>query len=51
MVENYHWHLDVNFREDGNHMLEKQAAYNLNIIRKQALNILKPAEVGSKAFS
>ena len=33
MVESYHWHLDVTFREDGNHTLEKQVAYNLNIIR------------------
>lgn len=50
-VESYHWHLDVTFREDGNHTLEKQAAYNLNIIRKLSLNILKVIEVGSKALS
>lgn len=50
-VESYHWHLDVTFREDGNHTLEKQAAYNLNIMRKLALNILKVIEVGSKALS
>lgn len=51
MVESYHWHLDVTFREDGNHTLEKQAAYNLNIMRKLALNVLKLVEVGSKALS
>ncbi|MDE7298120.1 MAG: ISAs1 family transposase [Lachnospiraceae bacterium] len=51
MVESYHWHLDVTFREDGNHTLEKQAAYNLNIIRKLALNILKLVEVGSRPLS
>ncbi len=34
MVESYRWHLDVTFREDGNHTLEKQASYNLNIMRK-----------------
>lgn len=51
MVERYHWHLDVTFREDGSHTLEKQAAYNLNIIRKLALNILKLIEVGSKMIS
>lgn len=51
LVESYHWHLDVTFREDGNHTLEKQAAYNLNIIRKLSLNILKVIEVGSKALS
>lgn len=51
MVESYHWHLDVTFREDGNHTLEKQAAYNLNIIRKMSLNILKLIEVGSKPLS
>lgn len=51
MVESYHWHLDVTFREDGNHTLEKQAAYNLNIIRKLAINILKLAEVGKRPLS
>lgn len=51
MVESYHWHLDVTFREDGNHTIEKQASYNLNIMRKLSLNILKLIEVGSKALS
>lgn len=51
MVESYHWHLDVTFREDGNHTIEKQAAYNLNIMRKLSLNILKIIEVGSKGLS
>lgn len=51
MVESYHWHLDVTFREDGNHTLEKQAAYNLNIIRKLALNILKLVEIGNRKLS
>lgn len=51
MVESYHWHLDVTFHEDGNHTLEKQAAYNLNIMRKLSLNILKLIEVGSKTLS
>ena len=51
MIESYHWHLDVTFREDGNHTLEKQAAYNLNIIRKLALNMLKIAEVGRRPLS
>ena len=51
MVESCHWHLDVTFREDGNHTIEKQAAYNLNIMRKLSLNILKLTEVGSKSLS
>lgn len=51
MVESYHWHLDVTFREDGNHTLEKQASYNLNIMRKLALNILKVIETGKKGLS
>ena len=51
MVESYHWHLDVTFREDGNHTLEKQASYNLSIMRKLSLNILKLIEVGSKPLS
>ena len=51
MVESYHWHWDVTFREDGNHTLEKHASYNLNIMRKLSLNILKLIEVGSKPLS
>jgi len=51
MVESYHWHLDVTFREDDNRTLEKQAAYNLNIIRKLALNTLKLFEMGGKPLS
>ena len=51
MVESYHWHLDVTFREDGNRTLEKQAAYNLNIIRKLAVNILKLVELGNRKLS
>jgi len=51
MVESYHWHLDVTFREDANHTLEKQAAFNLNIIRKLAINVLKLFEVSGKPLS
>jgi predicted transposase YbfD/YdcC len=51
MVESYHWHLDVTFREDENHTLEKQAAFNLNIMRKLALHVLKICEVGTKPRS
>jgi hypothetical protein len=46
MVESYHWHLDVTFREDGNHTLEKAAAYNLNILKKMAINTLRLVDVG-----
>lgn len=41
MVESYHWHLDVTFKEDANRTVDKEAAYNLNIIRKITLHILK----------
>jgi predicted transposase YbfD/YdcC len=51
MVESYHWHLDVTFREDANHTLEKQAAYNQNILRKLALNVLKIYQAGKKRMS
>jgi len=51
MVESYHWHLDVTFREDANQTFEKQAAFNLNIVRKLALHVLKLFEVGSKPLS
>jgi len=45
MVESYHWHLDVTFREDANRTAEKDAAYNLNIMKKTALNTLKVVDV------
>lgn len=51
MVESCHWHLDVTFREDDNRTLEKQAAFNLNIMRKLALNVLKIYETGKKSLS
>ena len=51
MVERYHWHLDVTFREDANKTIEKQAAFNLNIIRKLAINVLKIFAVGEKHLS
>ena len=51
MVESYHWHLDVTFREDADHTLNKHVAYNLNIMRKLALNLLKLLDVGRKNVS
>lgn len=40
-VESMHWHLDVTFREDANHTIDKASAQNLNIIRKFCLSVLK----------
>ena len=51
MFESYHWHLDVTFRENANHTLDKDAAYNLNIISKIAINTLKLLDVGIKNIS
>ena len=51
MVESHHWHLDVTFREDDNRTLDKQAAYNLNILRKLALSVLKIIHIGKKPLS
>jgi predicted transposase YbfD/YdcC len=51
MVESYHWHLDVTFREDANHTLDKAAAYNLNIIKKMAINTLRLVDVGMAKIS
>jgi predicted transposase YbfD/YdcC len=51
MVESCHWHLDVTFREDANQTIEKQTAFNLNILRKLALNVLKIYEAGAKPMS
>jgi predicted transposase YbfD/YdcC len=51
VVESVHWHLDVTFREDMDHTLDEFAAYNLNILRKLALNFLKLVDVGKKYVS
>ena len=51
MVESYHWHLDVTFREDANHTLDKAAAYNLNIMKKMAINTLRLVDVGIAKIS
>ena len=48
-VESMHWHLDVTFREDANHTIDKISAQNLNIIRKCSLSILKAVDfMGTK---
>jgi predicted transposase YbfD/YdcC len=51
MVESYHWHLDVTFREDADHTLNRHVAYNMNIMRKLALNLLKLLDVGRNRVS
>ena len=40
-VETMHWYLDVLFKEDSNHTLNKTAAVNQNLIRKMCLSMLK----------
>jgi len=50
-VESYHWHLDVTFKEDANLTLEKQSSFNLNILRKLALNLLKLFDFPKKKYS
>ena len=51
MVESCHWHLDVTFREDTNQTLDKAAAYNLNIMKKMAINTLRLVDVGIARIS
>ena len=51
MVESHHWHLDVTFREDCNHTVEKQAAFNLNILKKLAIGVLKVFDTGKQNMS
>ena len=43
-----HWHLDVTFKEDANKTFDKDAAQNMNIVRKWALSILKTVDFGKK---
>ena len=41
-IENkVHWVLDVTFNEDGNRVKDRQAAHNLAIMRRLALNAVK----------
>ena len=42
---------DTQYNEDDNHTLEKQAAFNLNILRKLALSVLKIFDTGKKSMS
>ena len=51
VVESFHWHLDVTFREDANQTLEKRSAFNLNIINKIVLSVLKICDLGMKPMS
>ena len=50
-VESMHWHLDVLFKEDSNHTLDKTAAANQNIIRKWCLSILKHIQLHRRNLS
>jgi len=47
-VESFHWLLDVTFREDHCKVYEKRAAFNLNIINKMALAVLRSIDIGYK---
>ena len=48
VVESFHWHLDVTFKEDDCQIIDKRAALNLNILRKFAMAILKNVETGKR---
>jgi len=50
-IESMHWHLDVTFKEDANKTIDEQSAFNLNILRKFALTILKTVDIGKKRAS
>lgn len=47
-IESMHWQLDVVFREDANKTLNKQLAFNLNVLDKFCLAVLKKLDVGKK---
>lgn len=38
---NLHWQLDVSFGEDSSRIQERQAAENFDVLRKNALSLLK----------
>lgn len=49
MIENnLHWHLDYTLKEDTSTIIDKKVAFNLNIIRKAVLTMLKNIEFKRK---
>lgn len=49
MIENnLHWHLDYTLKEDSSTIINKKVAFNLNIIRKAVLTMLKNVEFKKK---
>lgn len=49
MIENnLHWHLDYTLREDSSTIIDKKVAFNLNVIRKAVLTMLKNVEFKKK---
>lgn len=47
-IDSMHWQLDVVFREDANKTLNKQVAFNLNVMNKFCLAVLKQLDVGKR---
>lgn len=48
-IENkLHWHLDYTLKEDYSTIIDKKVAFNMNIIRKSVLSMLKIIDVGKK---
>lgn len=47
-IESMHWLLDVVFREDANKTLNKQLAFNLNVMDKFCIAVLKRMDFGKK---
>ena len=45
---NLHWNLDYTLKEDFSTVIDKKVAFNLNIIRKSVLSMLKIIDVGKK---
>lgn len=49
MIENnLHWHLDYTLKEDASTVIDKKVSFNLNIIRKAVLTMLKNVEFKRK---
>ena len=49
MIENnLHWHLDYTLKEDASTIIDKKVAFNMNIIRKAVLSMLKNVEFKKK---
>ena len=48
LENNLHWHLDYTLRKNSSTIIDKRVVFNMNVIRKSVLSILKNIEFKKK---